>query len=104
MKFTSNNDLAIAVENLEKSINFYEGTLGFKPSKTEPGLRVYKTGALTLYVMEREAHPPVPSFTVENLSHAKKYLLENGCTVIVERERSLYFKDPDGNLWDVIEG
>ena len=104
MKFTTNDDVAIGVENLEKSTAFYEGTLGFKPARIEPGLRVYNTGHFTLYVKEGEPHPPVPSFTVENLSHAKDHLLENGCTVLVEREHSLYFRDQDGNTWDIIEG
>jgi catechol 2,3-dioxygenase-like lactoylglutathione lyase family enzyme len=103
MKYTTNDDVAIGVESLKKSIAFYEGTLGFKPIKSEPGLRVYNTGHFTLYIEEGEPHPPVPSFTVENLSQAKEHLLENGCTVIVERENSLYFRDPDGNIWDIIE-
>ncbi len=104
MRFITNDDMAIGVENLEKAINFYEGTLGFKPTRAEPGLRVYETGCLTLYVMEGEPHPPVPSFTVGNLSEAKQLLMENGCTIMVERENSLYFQDPDGNTWDIIEG
>ena len=103
MKYTTNDDVAIGVENLEKAIAFYEGNLGFKPSKAEPGLRVYETGVLTLYVMEGEAHPPVPSFTVPCLHDAKRHLMENGCTVLVERDKSLYFRDPTGVVWDVIE-
>ena len=46
---------------------FYEGTLGFKPVRLEPGRAVYETGRLTIYGVEGEPHPPVPSFTVEDL-------------------------------------
>jgi catechol 2,3-dioxygenase-like lactoylglutathione lyase family enzyme len=103
MKFTSNRDIAIKVSNLKTAINFYEKTLGFKPSKTESKLRVYNTGHFKLYVQEGTSHPPVPSFTVKSLAEAKNVLTENGCTIIVEREKSLYFKDPTGVLWDIIE-
>ena len=103
MKFLSNHDIAVGVIDLEIAVRFYEDTLGFKPVKSESGLRVYDTGHFTLYVQEGESHPPVPSFTVENLSEAKKHLIKNNCRVLVERDRSLYFRDPTGNIWDIIE-
>lgn len=103
MEFRSNIDIAVGVINLENAIKFYEGTLGFKPEGLEPGRRVYNTGHFTLYVVEGEPHPPVPSFTVESVSDTRKWLMENGCTILVERENSLYFSDPMGNVWDIIE-
>jgi hypothetical protein len=48
-------------------------------------------------------HPPVPSFNVECLSDAKRRLLEGGCEIVVERKKSVYFKDPSGVIFDVIE-
>jgi hypothetical protein len=71
--------------------------------KSQKGLRVYDTGYFSLYVMEGESHPPVPSYTVTDLVAAKKRLVDNGCMVIVERENSLYFRDPMGVVWDIIE-
>jgi catechol 2,3-dioxygenase-like lactoylglutathione lyase family enzyme len=103
MKFCSNEDIAIGVENLELATNFFEGALGFKPSQSKPGLRVYNTGHFILYVKEGEAHPPVPSFTVKDLFEAKKHLIENGCTILTERKSSLYFRDPTGVKWDIIQ-
>ena len=104
MKFLSNDDIAIRVENLAVATKFYENTLGFNLIKSEPGLRVYHTGHFTLYVEEGDPHPPVPSFTVKSLSKAKKHLVENGCTILFERDSSFYFKDPTGVIWDIIEG
>jgi catechol 2,3-dioxygenase-like lactoylglutathione lyase family enzyme len=103
MKILNNEDIAIGVKNLETAIHFYENTLGFNPIKSEPGLRVYNTRKFTLYVEEGEAHPPVLSFTVQNLSDAKIHLIENGCNILIERNRSLYFRDPTGVIWDIIE-
>ena len=103
MKFTGNRDIAVGVKNIENAKKFYENTLGFKPGKAEPGRRVYNTGNFILYVVEGEPHPPVPSFTVESISEAKKWLEEQDCIILVERERSLYFRDPMGNVWDIIE-
>jgi catechol 2,3-dioxygenase-like lactoylglutathione lyase family enzyme len=103
MMFSSNRDIAVGVEALEVAVTFYEGILGFKPERIEPNLRVYDTGHFTLYVMKGEPHPPVPSFTVDDLADARSHLQENGCTILVEREKSLYFRDPLGVVWDIIE-
>jgi len=103
MRFLSNRDMAVGVADLKTAIQFYEDTLGFKPVQIEPGLRVYDIGHITLYVEQGEPHPPVPSFTVEGLSEARKHLVMNGCNILVERDNSLYFRDPTGNIWDIIE-
>ena len=92
--------------------------IGRKPRKIEEILRrdpwlklvekgagraVYDTGHLTLYIEERMPHPPVLSFKVECLSDAKRRLQEGGCEIVVERKKSLYFKDPTGVVFDDIE-
>lgn len=104
MKFVSNRDVAVGVENLTDAIKFFEDTLGFKPTKIEKGLRVYDTMQFTFYIKEGDIHPPILSFTVEDLNNAKEYLINNRCNILVERENSLYFRDPTGQIWDIIEG
>jgi len=103
MKFTGNRDIAVTVDSLEKSRVFYEDVLGLKPKKVEEKLVVYDTGVITLYVQEQGGHPPVPSFSVENLPEARAHLESKGCVVTKEWKKSLYFRDPDGNVWDIIE-
>jgi hypothetical protein len=71
--------------------------------ETGAGRAVYDAGHLTLYIEERMPHPPVPSFNVECLSDAKRRLLEGGCEIVVERKKSVYFKDPSGVVFDAIE-
>ena len=103
MRFTANRDVAIGVENLRKSRKFYEETLGLRLVKKGPGRAVYDAGHLTLYIMEGEPHPPVLSFTVEDLGAAKRRLLEGGCDIFEEREDSIYFSDPSSVLFDAIQ-
>ncbi len=103
MTFTANRDVAIGVENLEKSRKFYEETLGLRLVETGQSRAVYDAGHLTLYIMEGEPHPPVISFTVEDLRVAKQRLLEGGCDLVAEREGSLYFRDPSGVVFDAIQ-
>ena len=103
MKFTGNRDIAVTVKSLEKSRVFYENVLGLNPKNVGEKLAVYDTGSITLYVQEQEHHPPVPSFSVENLAEARAHLEANGCEVTKEWKGALYFRDPDENIWDVIE-
>lgn len=104
MRFKGNRDIAVSVKNLASSRAFYEGALGVKPERVEENLAVYNTGHFTLYVQEGEPHPPVASFTVHDINEARKRLVEAGCTIIADKNTSLYFRDPDGVLWDIIEG
>jgi catechol 2,3-dioxygenase-like lactoylglutathione lyase family enzyme len=104
MQFTGNRDIAVSVKDLESSRGFYEGVLGFNPEYLEEGMAVYNSGQFTLYVQEGEPYPPVPSFTVPDINEARKHLMGAGCTILEDRETSVYFRDPDGITWDAIQG
>ena len=103
MRFIGNRDIAVSVKNLESSRRFYEDVLGFKVERVDDKLAVYNTGHFTLYVQEGEPHPPVPSLTVQDIDIVRNLLVETGCVIVTDRGTSLYFRDPDGNLWDIIE-
>jgi catechol-2,3-dioxygenase len=103
MRFTGNRDIAVGVTDLKIAASFFENTLGFTPDKKEQNLLVYNTGHFTLYVKKGDSHPPIPSFSVKNLMEAKELLAKKGGSIIELREKSLYFKDPTGNVWDIIE-
>ena len=49
--------------------------------------------------------PPVASMDVSNVAAAKRHLVAAGCEIVREsaEDRALYFKDPFGVVWDVIE-
>lgn len=102
--FRSNRDIAVSVTDLASAERFYGGVLGFKLERKTSEQLVYDAGHFTLYISEDEkAHLPVPSFTVENLREAKAYLVEHGAEIVSERKSSLYFRDPFGIVYDIIE-
>jgi catechol-2,3-dioxygenase len=104
MRFRSNNCIAIHLTSLAKAERFYSDVLGFKlKSKTRTSLE-YDTGNFLLYLnRSTKAQPPTPSFSVKSIAKAKKLLKGARCQIVVDRGASLYFRDPFGNIFDVIE-
>lgn len=102
--FRSNRDVAFEVGDIGEAERFYGGVMGFELVERRDKTLVYETGHLTLYINESEVpHPPVLSFRVENLAEAKEHLTGNGCEIVVEWPRALYFRDPLGVVHDIIE-
>jgi catechol-2,3-dioxygenase len=103
--FKSNNGVAIHLKDLVAAESFYSDVLRFQlMNKTEERLE-YDTGHFLLYVnRDVDMRPPIPSFTVADLGVAKQSLMENGCTILRESADSLYFSDPFGITYDIIQG
>jgi len=104
MKFRSNNGIAVHLTSLAKAERFYSDVLGFKlRSKTRSCLE-YDTGHFLLYLnRSAKAQPPVPSFSVKSVAKARRLLKGARCQIVVDRGSSLYFRDPFGNVFDVVE-
>jgi catechol 2,3-dioxygenase-like lactoylglutathione lyase family enzyme len=104
MRFRSNNCIAIHLTSLAKAERFYSDVLGFKlKSKSRTSLE-YDTGTFMLYLnRSTKTQPPTPSFSVKSIAKAKRLLKGARCKIIVDRGSSLYFRDPFGNVFDVIE-
>ena len=104
-RFNSNKCVAIHVKDLKKPETFYSNVMGFKLKEKRSDCLVYDTGLLELYVVkDTQQRPPVPSFTVKDLQAAREYLLAKGCKVVTEPEGGwLYFQDPNGFVFDLIE-
>jgi catechol 2,3-dioxygenase-like lactoylglutathione lyase family enzyme len=102
--FRSNNCVAIHLTDISAAENFYTNVMKFKLlSRTEKSLE-YDTGHFLLYVKaDLNPGPPIPSFTVKDIQKAKEALVANGCTILREDGHSLYFQDPFGVLYDVVE-
>ena len=103
--FKSNNCVAIHLEDITAAESFYTNVMKFRLlTKSEEHLE-YETGYFLLYVSrDLNTQPPIPSFTVNDIGAAKQALLENGCIILREDRNSLYFRDPFGITYDVIEG
>jgi catechol 2,3-dioxygenase-like lactoylglutathione lyase family enzyme len=103
--FTSNNCVAIHLEDITAAENFYSNVMKFRLLTRSEASLEYDTGHFLLYVnRDLNTQPPIPSFTVKDIGAAKQSLVENGCTVLREDGNSLYFRDPFGITYDVIEG
>jgi extradiol dioxygenase family protein len=102
--FRSNNCVAIHLEDISAAERFYTNVMKFRLlTRSETSLE-YDTGHFLLYVnQDLDTRPPIPSFSVADIESAKQSLLENGCVILREDENSLYFRDPFGITYDVIE-
>jgi hypothetical protein len=67
---------------------------------------VFETGKFTLYVdVDDKPMGFISALEVENYDAAKQLLIASGCEIIREwrRSKALYFKDPLGQVIDIIE-
>ena len=104
MQFRSNNCIAIHVTDLEKAERFYGSIMGFRLLNKTASQLEYDTGHFLLYINKDEANQlPIPSFSTGNCAEAKTLLRANGCEILVDRGNSIYFKDPFGMVYDVIQ-
>ncbi len=104
--FLSDGDFAIHVTDIEKAEDFYGDVLGFKLLEKKNDQLVYDTGQFTLYVnKDTKVIPYIPALAVKNFDKAKQHLTGSGCKIVKEwpKHKALYFEDPFGILFDIIE-
>ena len=103
--FKSNNCVAIHLVDISAAENFYTNVMKFRLLSRSEVYLEYDTGHFLLCVnQDLNTQPPIPSFTVEDIATARRSLLDNGCVILREDKNSLYFRDPFGITYDVIEG
>jgi catechol 2,3-dioxygenase-like lactoylglutathione lyase family enzyme len=104
MKFRSNRCIAIHLVSLAKAERFYSDVLGFRLKSKSRACLEYDTGHFTLYLnRSAKAQPPTPSFGVKSVAKARRLLKGARCQIVADRGSSLYFRDPFGNVFDVVE-
>ena len=104
MKFRSNNCVAIYVTSLKKARRFYGTILGFPLKEKSKDRLMFDTGHFLLYVKKaKKTGPPIPSFDLADVAKARRILRRSGCRIVKEWKRSLYFSDPFGITFDIIE-
>jgi len=103
--FKSNTDVAIHVPNLDQARAFYEGVMGFRLVARTADYLELDSGALRLYVNRDTEHVRsfVPSFDVPDLAAAKKHLAAAGCDTVQLDSGGVYFADPFGLTFDIVE-
>jgi catechol 2,3-dioxygenase-like lactoylglutathione lyase family enzyme len=113
---------AVAVSDLERAKEFYEGTLGFQPSNEGEGMASYECGGgtgLFVYVSEHAGtnKATLAGFDVSDFEAEHADLKERGVSFEVYDEGDIktddegvmdaggfkvaWFKDPDGNLFSI---
>ena len=103
--FKSNNYVAIHLTDITAAENFYTNVMKFPLLARSEGRLEYDTGDFRLYVnRDLNTKPPIPRFTVRDIKAARYCLVKNGCTILREDESSLYFRDPFGITYNLMEG
>ncbi len=110
--------LSIDVENVEKSVEFYEKVFGEKPQKQSDHYAKFdlKNPALNFSMQSHVGHPSsrvnhlgIEVDSPQDLANWQARLQAQGLVKRVEtqtsccfaRQDKLWFEDPDGNAWEV---
>lgn len=102
--YISNGCICVIVPDIEKAEKFYSGVMGLNLITKNEKQLVYNAIHFTLFVEKGDkVKPPVPSFTVDNIKDAKTELINAECEIVQEGDNWMWFKDPFGNVFDVIE-
>jgi catechol 2,3-dioxygenase-like lactoylglutathione lyase family enzyme len=105
MKFQPNNYVAIHMKDLKKTEKFYTALMGFTPLRKSGKQLEYQTRHFLLFINKgSKTQSPIPSSDVKSVIEAKGLLKKDGCTILVDRGNSLYFRDPFGIVYDIIKG
>ena len=114
----------IAVKDINVAARFYEGTLGLKPIPAVPGVLSYKSGTSTVLVYEsqyaRTNQATAATWAVgDDMEEVVRSLKAKGVAferydlpgttqmddVLVSGNiKAAWFKDPDGNILQIVNG
>ena len=102
--FKSADCVAIHLQDITEAENFYTNVMKFTlVNRSEIHLE-YDTGQFRLCIdKELNTLPPLPNFTVPDISATKSGLLANGCIILREDTNSLYIRDNFGIAYDIIQ-
>ena len=113
----------ISVKDVEVARRFYEGTLGFEPAETAPGMIFYRSGASSILVYESQFagtnQANAVAWSVADIDSIVQDLQARGVTFehydlpglklegdlhVGEGFKGVWFKDADGNILHVNNG
>jgi len=98
-------NIALHSKRWKASSTFYRNVMGFTVNEQETHLEI-QNGPILMYIQEKlDVNGIVMEYYVDDLEIARKYLEENGCSVIKwgGKGKDCYMLDPFGlkfNLWE----
>jgi catechol 2,3-dioxygenase-like lactoylglutathione lyase family enzyme len=102
--FKSSDCVAIHLQDITAAENFYTNVMKFTLVTHSETHLEYDTGLFRLCVdQELETRPPLPSFTVQDISIVKTGLVANGCVILRESHNCLDFSDPFGITYAIVQ-
>lgn len=117
-----NANATIGVKNIEAARDFYENKLGLKPvDESFCEVKMYRSGNTNIEVYETEFagtnQATVLTWTVKDINKEVQELKEKGITFehydfpdsklegdvhVMGRIKAAWFKDPDGNIFNIV--
>ena len=106
--------IGIVCDDFEAQRRFYRDVLGFKETRHDSGSAWFDLDGKLLELFPKSSHPQYArrsitvGFVVEEIRAARATLLERHVTPVGEiehggRESWAYFKDGDGNLFEIVQ-
>ena len=99
------NHVALEVDNLEEALSFYERIFAVSLRGRLPEMAFIDIGDQFIALSEGRSQPPDSSrhfgLVVDDRAQVRQRLLDAG--IDVERSRGLRFRDPWGNLVEVVQ-
>ncbi len=114
--------VCLLVEDLDNSMRFYQEVLGLKVNSRDDGFIDFELGETSLAVFQRDKAVKmfpekfmgmtgglVLAFQIENVSKSCELLKQRGVEIFEGPKTTswgqtvAYFKDPDGNIWEISE-
>ena len=106
--------VVVPVSDVDRARDFYQA-LGWRQDAdfaTGPDFRVVQMtppGSACAIIFGTGITSATPGtaeglqLVAKDIGAARRFLLENGCVILREDEKSLYFRDPFGITYDVVE-
>jgi catechol 2,3-dioxygenase-like lactoylglutathione lyase family enzyme len=105
--FRANREIAMHVPDLARAKEFYCSVLGFPLVSENAGMLEIDAGELRLFVLLNPVGVMtyVPSLDVPDYESARRHLEAAGCSTVSAGAHStdVYFRDPFGLVFDIIE-
>ena len=105
MNAAGTRDILLQTPHLEQATAFYRDVLGLRVFLSTPDLVGMDAGAFHIFLDRAGTLGPVLEFKVDDVSDARRSLLDRGCTVLSDQPeiQRLYLRDPFGLIFNIVQ-